>query len=176
MEEKVIHKGTVVYLLTGDEVDLALKLKNIGAGSLNSWGGGTDPDETLEECAVRELKEESGGKISPELGINADPNDLEKVAIIDFHNTKDDGTIFVAKVHFYFLRKWTGTAIATDEMGTPYKYSINDLPLDEMMLGDRDFVPQIFAGKKVVGSVYYRKQQSELVKPSEIFEVEVLPE
>ncbi len=175
MEEKVLKEATVVFLLSGEYVYLAKKLQKIGAGKLNSYGGGLENLETVEQAAIRELREESGGKIDPTLGIRARVEDLEKVAIIDFHNTKEDDTIFVAKVHFYFLRNWTGTPVATDEMDLPEKYHTENLPLSEMMPGDKDFLPQIFSGKKIVGAIYYKNRQSEMIKPSEIFEVEELP-
>ncbi len=58
----VIQKATVILLVREGEILLARKLKKIGAGKWNGYGGKPEPgDATLEETAVREMKEEGGG-------------------------------------------------------------------------------------------------------------------
>lgn len=176
MEEKVLLDATVVFPFKENRAGFGLKLAKIGEGCLNGWGGGVEPGETPKASGIREIKEETGGKDNPSFGINAREEDLEKVAIINFHNIKDDGKLFVCKVHFYFLRKWDGQIKDTDEMKFDNWYDLNNLPIERMMPGDKDFMPQIFSGKKVIGSVYYKNRQKELYQPSEITEVDELPE
>lgn len=39
-KEKVLENAVLVFLLKGDEVLLAVKTRNIGAGCYNGYGGG----------------------------------------------------------------------------------------------------------------------------------------
>jgi 8-oxo-dGTP diphosphatase len=167
-EEKVLFTATVCFPLRGEEVLLARKTRKIGAGCWNGYGGGPESGESLLQAAVRELFEESG--------LRALPEDLEKVAIMDFHNTKTDGKVFVTRVHFYMVKKWEGVPVSTEEMTDPTWFQKNDLPLFEMMPADRIWLPPVFAGKKTIGSAHYGPFQKELIGEVVCTEVEELPE
>lgn len=169
-EEKVLFKATVVLPIKNGQVLLAMKTRKIGAGCWNGYGGGVEDGETIKECAIRELEEESGLKAKQE--------DLEKVAIVDFHNEKSDGTIFVCRVHFFLLKKWGGELIETKDkaMITPTFFDYDDLPFDKMMPADREFMPQILKRKKLLVTSHYSSFQKELKRKVEIREVEFLPE
>src|SRR3989344_1856668 len=93
IKEKVLAHATVCFLIKENKILLAIKGRHIGEGCWNGYGGGIDPGE--------EPKEETNGVI-------ALPEGLEKIAEIDFHNTKSDGRNFVCKVHFYLVSKWRG--------------------------------------------------------------------
>ncbi|KKW37034.1 MAG: NUDIX hydrolase [Candidatus Giovannonibacteria bacterium GW2011_GWA2_53_7] len=167
-EEKVLFTATVCFPLRGDEVLLARKTRKIGAGCWNGYGGGPEAGESLLCAAVRELFEESS--------LRALPEDLEKVAIMDFHNTKTDGNVFVARVHFYMVNKWEGVPIATEEMADPTWFKRDELPLLEMMPADRILIPPVFAGKKVIGTAHYGPFQKELIGEVSYSEVKEFPE
>ncbi len=168
MEEKVLFEATVVFPVRGGEVLLARKTRKIGAGCWNGYGGGPDEGESLTDTAVRELFEECG--------LRASPRDLTKIAVMDFHNTKTDGTTFVARVHFYTLSSWSGDYHATDEMADPSWFPIDKLPLEEMMPADRVFLPLALCGKKIVDSAHYGPFQKELRGEVLMQEVAVFPQ
>jgi len=139
-------------------------------GCWNGYGGGIEKGETAVLCAIRELEEESGLKIKPK--------DLEKVAIVDFHNEKSDGSVFICRVHFFKVLNWEGEIKETEDgaMITPTFFDINNLPLDKMMPADKEFMPQILNGKKLLVKSYYTPFQKELKRKVEIEEVKELPE
>ena len=139
-------------------------------GCWNGYGGGVENGETLIECAIRELEEESGLKAKPE--------DFEKVAIAEFHNEKSDGTIFVSRVHFFLVTNWQGEPSETEDnaMITPTFFNINNLPFDKMMPADKEFFPLILNGKKVLVESYYTPFQKELKREVKIKEIENFPE
>lgn len=153
--EKVLPEATLCFLCRGDEVLLARKTRNIGAGCFNAYGGGPEEGETIEEAAVRELFQESK--------IKAAPQDLEKIAIVYFHNTKTDGVTFVCKVHVYILRKWEGEPEPTMEMIDPTWFKVVELPFEEMMLADPDWIPIALGGEKIIADAYYGPFQKELL-------------
>ncbi len=171
MEEKVLLHATVSLLFKDDNVHLGMKKQKIGANRLNGYGGGIEEGEDIILSAIRELEEESGKKIG-KIYITAKPEHLEKVAVIDFHNTKTDGKVFVCRVHFFIVHEWTGEAVETDEMGLPHPYKKDDLPIDQMMPADRDYFPLILNGKKIKGSAKYGPFQKELLEPMVIEYVE----
>ncbi len=96
---------------------------------------------------------------------------MDKVAVVDFENTKSDGSSFVCKVHFFIIKEWNGEAVNTDEMVDPKFFKINDLPFGDMMLADREFFPLILNGKKITATAKYGPYQKELLGPVIIQEV-----
>lgn len=164
-KEKELAHATCCFLVKDNKILLARKGKYIGQGCWNGYGGGIEEGENPAEAAVRELKEESGEII-------ALPEDLEKVAEIDFHNTKSDGKVFICKVHFYFVRNWQGEARETEEMLNPTWFEINNLPLDELMPADRKWLPAVLSDKKIKANPKYGPFQKTLLEDFEIEEVD----
>jgi len=167
MKEKVLLNATVCLLVKDDQVLLALKTKKIGSGCWNGYGGGIEKGETPVQSAIRELNEESR--------IITLPRHLEKVAIIFFHNKKSDGEIFVCKVHFFIIKKWTGEAKDTETMINPTFFNKNSLPFEKMMPADRIYFPLILNEKKIIAKVKYGPYQKELIDEIDIQEVSAFP-
>lgn len=169
MEEKVLLNATVSLLVKDNQVILGIKQYKIGAGYRNGPGGGIEEGETITRSALRELEEESG--------IVALPEHIEKVAIVDFHNTKTDGSFFVCRVHFFIVREWTGELKDTKEMKDYLPFSTNNLPFDDMMPADREYFKLILNdGKKIIAKAKYGPYQKELLEPVIIQEVDFFPE
>lgn len=169
-EEKVLFKATVCLPIKDGKVLLAMKTRKIGVGCWNGFGGGVEEGETILGCAIRELEEESG--------LKAQPEDLEKVAIVDFHNEKSDGSTFVSRVHFFLVKDWQNEPAETEDkaMINPTFFNIDNLPYEKMMPADKEYFPLILNGKKVFVTAYYSPFQKELKRKVEIIEMEFLPE
>ena len=159
-KEKVLLNATLCFPVKEDKILLALKMKKIGKGCWNGYGGGIDDEETPEQSMIRELEEEAK--------VKAFPNALVKVAIIDFRNTKTDGNVFVCRVHVFLLHQWEGDFQQTDEMASPTWFEKKDLPLDGMMPADREWLPIVLAGKKIIGEAEYGPFQKILLKKVEL--------
>lgn len=159
-EEKELYSAVVCFLYKDDKILLGVETQKIGKGKRNGYGGGVE-DESILDCAVRELKEETGGVV-------AQPGDLEKIAIVHFHNTKSDGKTFVCKVHFFLVHKWKGEVKETEEMAEPKWFSINNLPLDEMMPSDKEWLPIALNGKKIIVKAYLGPFQEKSIGDVEI--------
>lgn len=162
MDEKVLLQATLVYPVTDTQVLLARKQKHIGKGLWNGYGGGIEPtDAGPEAAALREFFEESGGLVGASEG-------LERVAVVDFHNRKHDGEQFTCRVHIFLLTQWEGKAETTPEMADPTWFRKDALPLDELMLADPFWLPQVLAGALLYAEAWYGPEQKILEQPVQV--------
>lgn len=160
--EKVLYNATACFLVKKKQILLGLKTKNIGKNCWNGYGGGIEEkDKSIKGAAIRELKEETEEVITL-------PEYLEKIAIVDFHNTKSDGKTFVCRVHFYLVRQWEGNAKETDEMIKPTWFDIDNIPYDQMMPADKHWLPVALSGKKIIVKAKLGPFQKKLLEDVEI--------
>lgn len=119
---------------------LAEKGRTFAVGILNAYGGGLEGDETPKECAIREVRQESGIVVS----------DLEEVGVVTFfipHKGEE------REVHFFRVTAWSGEPVETPEMRNPQWFP--QYPLERMFPGDRIWLPFYLARKKFGGTVIY---------------------
>lgn len=154
-EEKILLNATLCFPIKDGKVLLGMKVKKIGQGRWNGYGGGIDGDETPEQSILRELAEEAK--------IKSSADSLEKVAIVDFHNTNSNGYSFACRVHVYFVSQWEGEPQETEEMLAPTWFSKDALPLDEMMPADKEWLPIVLSGKKIIAEAHYGPFQKNLL-------------
>jgi 8-oxo-dGTP diphosphatase len=167
-EEKVLLHATLCFPIRDGKVLMGRKTGKIGKGCRNGYGGGIEAGEKPKRAAPRELIEESG--------LIAEPSDLNKVAIVHFHNEKSDGGRFTCEVHVYLLYEWTGEPKETEEMTDPTWFDIDRLPFHEMMPADKEWLPHIFTGKKFIAEAYLGPFQRTLLSDVKITEVDSFPE
>jgi 8-oxo-dGTP pyrophosphatase MutT (NUDIX family) len=154
-EEKILLNATLCFPVRDTRVLLGVKMKNIGAGCRNGWGGGIEFGETAIECIEREVAEEGG--------VGVRQSDFDKVALVDFTNHTTEGGVFVCRVHIYLLNRWDGEFQPTKEMADPRWFEKQRPPLDAMMLADRVWVPPVMAGKKLYVQASYGPFQKTLL-------------
>ncbi len=156
---KQFRRASVVYLLRDDRVCLGIKTKHVGAGLWNGYGGVIEEHETPREGAVREVKEECGVEIHM--------HDLDLVARALVKRTPPGSTEPSAQsvVYFYTTRVFRGHPVNTSEMRYPTWFQRDRLPLDRMMLGDREFIPMALCGAKISARVVYGPGEQTLLEP-----------
>lgn len=169
MKEKILKKVVVVFLIKNEKICLPVKKEKIGAGFRNGYGGGIEEDESPKQAAVRESLEE--GKIEPL------KERLNRVALLRCENTTDTGETFTCIVHVFVTKFWVGIPKETKEMGVPTWFPIDSLPLNELMLADRVWLPRLLKDKKpLVVEAQYGPHQEALLGEVQIEEFAVLPE
>ena len=167
-EEKTLLNATLCFLIRDNKVLLGFKTEKIGKDCWNGYGGGIEEGETPKLAALRELKEETD--------MVALPDSLEKVAIVDFHNTKSDGSTFVCRVHVYLVSQWTGDPRVSEEMINSTWFDIGRLPLDKMMPADREWLPVVLSGKKIIATAKLGPFQKTLLEEVKLQQVDSFPD
>ncbi len=130
-----------------------MKKRGFGAGKWNGVGGKLDIGETIKEALVRETREE--------IRVQIEPKDLHQVATINF--SFQDNSDWNQEVHVFFIEKWQGEPIETEEMA-PKWYSINKVPYENMWIDDIHWLPQVLEGKKVNASFTFSTEGKEIIE------------
>lgn len=138
--------ATLGIVLKDGKILLGEKKKGeIGTGVLSGPGGKLDPDETLEECLVRETREE--------LEIELDPASLELAARIDFCAAGE----IDFRVYVYRAKILSGEIHETADM-IPGWYPLDDSTFSRTYEADRHWLPQAAKGERFNANVYYRNR------------------
>ncbi len=133
----IMNICTLIFPMRGNKVLLGVKRKKILSGLLTGPGGKPENGESIHDCAVRELYEESGLRA------------LELCASGRVEITGNGGDMDHVVIHVFTCSQFLGKPKDTHEMGDYNWYSIHDLPWDRMRASDREWLPQILAGEEV---------------------------
>ncbi len=126
---------TLCLVVQEDKILLGMKKRGFGAGRWNGFGGKVEGDETIEEAARRETKEECGIDIVA----------LEEVGIHEFEFRDKRGDVL--EVHVFRVESWDGEPRETEEM-RPQWFTTDAIPYDEMWPDDIHWLPVFLTGKK----------------------------
>ncbi|WWD21709.1 hypothetical protein CI109_106196 [Kwoniella shandongensis] len=131
-EPESISRSTQEYSLifvvdnVNAKVLLGLKRRGMGVNLYNGFGGKCEPDETMAQCAARELSEESG-LIPNDGGLH-----YKGVLYTSRPPTKAGGSRKqMIKIHLFACVSWSGEPVETEEM-SPEWFDLTDLPTDRM--------------------------------------------
>ena len=139
-----LRDATLIFLIkkAGNEITdvcLALKKRSFGKGRWNGSGGKVDSlNETVEQAALRETKEE--------IGVQIEEKDLNKVAENAFyfpHNAD-----WNQLVHVYLVENWVGEPKESEEMN-PKWFKVNNIPYSEMWPCDIFWLPKVLKGNLI---------------------------
>ena len=118
--EPIINVGSTILVFNQNN-ELLLNFRS----DTNDWGipgGGKELNETLEECAIRELKEET----------NLDINDLELVTVLsgnEYYYKYPNGDEVDCVITLYQVRNYNGELNINDGESTQLKFfSFDNLP------------------------------------------------
>lgn len=121
---------------------LGMKKRGFGAGRWNGFGGKLMPGETIEQAAIREMREETGAEIKR----------MEKVGRIDFEFA---GNPEILVVHIFGVQELSGEPQESEEM-RPQWFHADKLPFSEMWPDDVFWMPLFLGGKKFKGRFLFQ--------------------
>ncbi len=138
-----MYDVVVVYLVrekrrlfrSTTEVLVGRKLTGLGVGKFVGAGGKVEPGESVREAAIREVREE--------LGVQVDPNMLFPIAhmyypFVDRPEWSQQSYAFVAY-------DWSGEPSASDELD-PHWFEVSRLPFDDMWPDAAEWLPSALVG------------------------------
>lgn len=120
------------------------KIGEIGVGFLSGPGGKCEPEETDEECVVRETLEETT--------LTLNPTGLEKVAVITFHAEGKPHN----QCSIYLAKNFSGNPQETAETLRSGWYDTDALPFEKMYESDRKWYERALRGEKFRANVHYK--------------------
>ncbi len=132
---------TLVLVREKGRVLLGMKKRGFGAGRWNGFGGKVTEGETIENAALREIKEEAGIEVQ----------DLEKRGIIEFEFQGDPQ---ILEVHIFSSQSFSGTPTESEEM-KPAWFDIEKIPFEEMWPDDIYWFPLFLDNKKFKGKFLF---------------------
>lgn len=144
--DKPLRQATIMLLLKGDEVLLAMKKRGFGVGKWNGVGGKPNSGEKIEAAAVRESEEEIG--VTP-----LDPNKVGELNFYFPHKPDWNQQVIV-----FTATKWSGEPVETEEM-RPKWYKQKEVPYEEMWWDDKIWMPKVFAGALVRASFMFGEDE-----------------
>lgn len=129
---------TLCMVRRGGTLLLGMKKRGFGAGRWNGFGGKVEDGETVEQAAVRELREEAG--------IAA--RSLSARGRLRFTFASGDPEL---DVRVFAVDAFDGEPVETEEM-RPAWFAEDALPFDAMWPDDRHWVPLFLAGASFQGA------------------------
>lgn len=106
--------------------------RGINEGCINFPGGKKEPNETMEQCVIRETFEETGIRIKNPI----------QVGYIEFPNVN----FFV---HVFLSTEFSGEIKENEAEVNAFWQDADNIPYSEMREADKDFLPDILSGKYV---------------------------
>ncbi|KAJ8730423.1 hypothetical protein PYW07_017461 [Mythimna separata] len=134
---------TLVFIQKENQILLGLKKRGFGMNKWNGFGGKVEPNETIIDAAVRELKEECC--------LIVKPGDLKNIAHIEF---TFEGQPTLMDVRVFSTNIFEGTPQETEEM-KPKWYDNDGVPFEDMWLDDKLWFPYLLQGKSFFGHFHY---------------------
>jgi len=125
-----------MFVVQDGKVLLIRKKRGLGAGKINGPGGKLDANESIEQCAIREVAEE----------LCIDVVEPEKKGELKFQFV--DG--YSIHVHVFMAASYSGHPSETEE-AIPLWYPLREIPYREMWADDSVWLPPVLAGASVKG-------------------------
>jgi len=135
---------TLCFIKDGNRVLLGRKARKIGEGLWNGMGGNVEQsDETIEDAAKREVREEVGVELE----------NIKYMGSIDF---KFPDTGRINQVSMFVAEGYQGDLSPEPEEISELKwFDIENLPVNEMLEADKRFVPFVLHDEEVSGEVKF---------------------
>ena len=139
---EMVIEATICHIIKGRKLLLKRATRGISAGKWNAPGGKLETGETPEECAKREVLEETGLRVSG----------------LFYHGAltflMDGGKTLHTRAHVFSTRNAKGTARSSVE-GPVRWYPLGKLPKAQMWEDDDFWVPLVLRGLRFNATFTY---------------------
>jgi len=122
-----------------NRVLLGMKKRGFGQGRWNGFGGKLEEGETIEQAALREVREECGIEVS----------DMEELGTVQFSWPRKESQEDL-EVHIFKARAFEGEPVETEEM-KPQWFGLDEIPFTAMWQDDPYWFPYFLKDRKFEG-------------------------
>jgi 8-oxo-dGTP diphosphatase len=144
---------TLCYIEKDNQVLLQKKSKGLfGENKYNAPGGKLQGEETPEEGAIREVKEETG----------LDVMNIKNHGILHFYDGDESAPSII--VHVFSTKKFSGELKEVVREGIHEWTDKDKIPYNQMWEDDKWWVPFMFEGKTLEGHFYFEKGYGPIYK------------
>lgn len=153
---------TLCMVYNDTHILLGMKKRGFGQGRWNGFGGKIHPNESIEQAATRELKEEAG----------ITPHQITKRAILNFEFENDPQ---ILETHVFSVSRFLGTPQETEEMN-PQWFEFSQILFQDMWPDDKYWIPFLLQGKNFWAHFYFKNVNEVLrYQVKEIFSFDNIP-
>ncbi len=143
--------ATICHIVSGQKLLLLRKSKGLfGEGKWNAPGGKLRPNEDPEECAIREVLEETGLIVQ----------EIKQDGILKFYFGAKDAPDWI--VYVFSTRSFRGSANPGAE-GELRWFSMNEIPYQEMWDDDKFWLPLVIQEKRFRGVFHFDEKAHHLL-------------
>lgn len=119
---------TLIFVKSNNKVLLGYKTRGLGVDLWNGFGGKVEKNESVLNCAKRELCEEC----------NINAVDLKHIGVVRYDEV-DEKRISI--VHIFICNKFNGNPSGSEEMNPIKWYLFNDIPYKQMWPDAVEWLP-----------------------------------
>ena len=149
---------TLCHIIDGDRIVLKLATKGISKGKWNGPGGKLENGETPEQCAIREVEEETGLRV----------RNLTFHGVMDFYNF--GSSVPMVTGYIYTTREFSGKIKSSSE-GEVRWFKRSELPWKSMWDDDQYWLENVLDGRKFSRAVFhFNADDSKVVKHEIVWE------
>jgi 8-oxo-dGTP diphosphatase len=146
----LVIEATLCHVIRDRRLLLKRATRGISVGKWNAPGGKFEPGEAPEECAQREVLEETGLRVSK----------LFHHGALTF--LMDGGTNLHTRAHLFSTSSATGRARSSEE-GPVKWFRLDALPFDEMWEDDLFWIPLMLKGVRFNATFTYDAGNSHVI-------------
>jgi 8-oxo-dGTP diphosphatase len=146
---------TLCFLVRKGEVLLGMKKRGFGINKWNGVGGKLIVGETVEQAAIREIKEE--------IGVDVKESDLHNRGSLVF--TFQEQPDWAQECYVFIVEQWSGEPTESEEL-RPEWHKIEALPFESMWIDDPLWLPLVLQGKNIKGEFVFSKTGAGLIEHS----------
>lgn len=144
---------TLAFFFKDGKIILSKKMRKIGAGKWNGYGGRIEEQQDKITNLLDEVKDECG--------VILDKEKCKELGVAYFYF--DDKSFNDLKVYVFRIDEFDGYPKETEEMGEPKEFDLDKIPYEEMMLGDDEFLHFVLENKKFEGEIHFLENGEKMV-------------
>jgi 8-oxo-dGTP diphosphatase len=146
----LVIEATICHIIRGRKLLLKEATRGISIGKWNAPGGKSEPGESPEECARREVLEETGLRVF----------ELFSHGVLTF--VMDGGKTLHTRAYLFSTKSAEGRARSSEE-GRVKWFPVDEIPFDKMWEDDIFWIPLMLRGARFNATFTYDMENRHVI-------------